>query len=86
MAPDHLESLSERYKILRRFDAGNGIQIPAEIDADRPNLRVVAEAKTDVIRVAAGELIRVDAAVDVAAVVENHAAQIVDQLNRKTRF
>src|SRR5579863_7689213 len=84
--PQSLKRLPERHKILRRLHPGNWIQVSTKIDSNRTNLRVIPKTEANVVRVIAEELIRADRAVDVTAVVEDNAAEIVDQLNREARF
>src|ERR1700759_3354766 len=81
-----LERLPKCYEILRRFHAGDGIQVAADVDTYRTNLREITNTETDVVRVVAGELTCADGAEDVAAIVENCAAEIVDELDRKAHF
>src|ERR1700742_3288463 len=74
------ERLSERYEVLRRLHAGDRVQVAADVDANRADLREVTKTNPDVVRIVARELARADRAVNVATVVENHATEIVDEL------
>src|SRR5258705_2717811 len=81
-----LERLSQRHKILGRFHARRRVEVVANVDAKRAHRSAVAEAKTDRVCVIARELVEINVAVDVAAVVKNDAAQTAFQWNGKAHF
>src|SRR5258705_4905252 len=81
-----LERLSQRHKILGRFHARRRVEVVANVDAKRAHRSAVAEAKTDRVCVIARELVEINVAVDVAAVVKNDAAQTAFQRNGKAHF
>src|ERR1700733_15202155 len=81
-----LKRLPESHKVLRRLHPGDGIQVAADVDSNRPHFREISKSETNVICVVARELTQADRAVRVTTIVENHAAKVVDELDRKASF
>src|ERR1700730_1390264 len=81
-----LERLPQRYEILRGFHARRGIQVVTDVNPHGANWCVIPKAETDRVGVVADKLLEINTAVNVAAVIKNHAAQAALQRNRKARF
>src|SRR5215471_1687452 len=70
-----LKSLAQGDVVLRWMDAGNGVEVVANVDADRADRSRIAESKSDGVGVIVEEVRQVDGAIDVSAVVENNSAE-----------
>ena len=81
-----LECLAERDEVLSSFYAGHGIQVMANIEANRPDRCVVANAETHGVRVIVDHRREIDVSIHVASVVEEGSSQILDKSNRKSRL
>src|SRR6266567_1783859 len=81
-----LKCLAQCDEELRCPDASDRIEISSDVEPHRPDGSVVAQTNSDGVGVIVHELRKVDAPVDVAAVIEYDATEVVDDGNGITQL
>src|SRR5436305_8795314 len=80
------ECLSQRYKKLRGPEAGDRVQQPPHIKANRADGSGVADPKSQGVAVTAHKTTEADAVINVAAIVKNHSTQAPHDRQGKAQF
>jgi hypothetical protein len=80
-----LECLPKCDEILRWINALYGIYIMAKIDADRTDRSRITQTNANGIGVVRHEVVEIDGAVNIAAVVKNNSSQMFADVERKRK-
>src|SRR5713226_9067316 len=80
------ECLSQRYKKLRGPEAGDRVQQPPHIKANRADGSGVADPKSHGVAVTAHKTTEADAVINVATVIKSHSAQVPHNRQGKAQF
>ena len=80
------ESLANSDKVLGGADSWNRIKVAADVKADRPNWRGIAQPQSHVIRVELCEIVESNRGEDVAAIVEDCQPKPFLDRQRDSRF
>ena len=81
-----LECLADADEVLRRFHAGNGIEIMSEIDANGADRSGIAQANANVVGIERSEVVKADGGKYIAAVIEGNDAKTFLDRQRDARF
>jgi len=71
---------------LRRIDSRDWIEVASDIDTDRPDRRRVPQTYPDRIAIVVNEVIKVDRAVDIPAVIEDDPSKRFHNAQREAQL